>query len=1189
MRNGKTKAQRRKGASFRERRATRDEKRTTSDDKLRRNILRRATLVALFAFALCLSTFDFPSVAQKESEYSPAQSASFHRWGAVTIFHGLPSDRVRAIAQDAEGLMWFGTDAGLARYDGRRTQTVSVEGLISRRILALRFDAEGALWIGTDAGAFLRTPEGEFKQIEGTKGKTVSAIITPARSRAIIATSDGLVLECRKRDDETYAVAAITERIAPTSSGAAGASVSQAATGSRQPLELTSLASVDDTIFVGTRGRGLLAFKRGEAAKEIVSRPRAFFIEAVERDAEGRLHVGVQTSGAESGLFKVEGEAKAERDASGESLSSPFRAAKVAGEATGTITALRFDRRGDLYAGTDGRGVFRLREGERVERFTFASTAGALRSDHILSIFIDREGVAWFGTDRGVCRYDPHGLRVENISEEASEANFVRAVQRTSTGRLLAGTSRGLYVRDASASSWSYVEALGRRTVYAIAEDARGRILVGTSAGLYASLPLNRSKPSDAIRFLPEEVEREAPEANAPKEDARAEDASLAQESAQATPTPSGEQEKSSSERPAEAARTAKPIVTGSVRAVATLNGSVYVAVYGRGVERLDEDMRRASLWPKAEEDARWREVVSLYAEEGAGRIWIGTNSAGLFIMDEEGVRSDAAYDALNESTVWGVRVGGEGVVWLATSRGLYAHRPGHALMEILPQTDARSVAVSADSSPVPHAWCATAGGGLVNVLLDEQFGPVTARIDAEQGLPSQNAFAVAALDAEDDGGHQTLLVGTARGLALYEPGSAPPVLRPSQLVASRPLPLEELQEGRAVRLEYPQNGLVFEVAASASRTFPEQFQYAFMLQDASGKAIKRKLSHDAQFQVENLKPGNYRITARAFSNDLAPSPAFAFEFVVTKAPFPWTTAALSTLLALALVALVWGYAQHSKIVRAGAELVEANRQLAAARLQLANEAESERRRIARDLHDQTLADLRRLLLLADEMQTDAAASLNNGNGAPLATSDFARAASIATTSAANASTSALDPSVLRAEIESISQEIRRICEDLSPSVLENVGFAAALEWAVAERVAHMPPDCKFAYEFQCPEDLEERLHFPAGVQMQIYRIVQEAVSNVCRHAEAARVRLAVEISERDEFLLTLEDNGRGFDTDKKKTPGGRGLASIRARASMIDAQVRWQPLSAEEGGGTRFTLRKPRAHADIHATPSNV
>src|SRR5207249_4723315 len=104
---------------------------------------------------------------------------------------------------------------------------------------------------------------------------------------------------------------------------------------------------------------------------------------------------------------------------------------------------------------------------------------------------------------------------------------------------------------------------------------------------------------------------------------------------------------------------------------------------------------------------------------------------------------------------------------------------------------------------------------------------------------------------------------------------------------------------------------------------------------------------------------------------------------------------------------------------------------------QLASETENERRRIARDLHDQTLSDLRRLLMLTHQIP----ANKIDSHGVP-------------------------DAKFIRTEIESISTEIRRICEDLSPSVLTNVGLTAALEWALTDAVTHLPPERKFEYEF---------------------------------------------------------------------------------------------------------------------------
>jgi signal transduction histidine kinase len=166
---------------------------------------------------------------------------------------------------------------------------------------------------------------------------------------------------------------------------------------------------------------------------------------------------------------------------------------------------------------------------------------------------------------------------------------------------------------------------------------------------------------------------------------------------------------------------------------------------------------------------------------------------------------------------------------------------------------------------------------------------------------------------------------------------------------------------------------------------------------------------------------------------------------------------------------------------------------------------------------------------------------------------------------------------MLRTEIESISQEVRRICEDLSPSVLQNVGFAAALEFALSHAVQDAPAEKRFQYEFLCDESLEEQSRLPANVQMQIYRIVQEAVSNIWRHAGASQVKMVVHSSPDGDFVLTIEDNGRFFDPDDERKSAGRGLANMRARASLIDAEISW---SRNEGSGTMFSLRLETAGA---------
>jgi signal transduction histidine kinase len=541
-------------------------------------------------------------------------------------------------------------------------------------------------------------------------------------------------------------------------------------------------------------------------------------------------------------------------------------------------------------------------------------------------------------------------------------------------------------------------------------------------------------------------------------------------------------------------------------------------------------DGGRSSLgWPNASASAR--EVLSLLAD-GEDRLLIGTNRDGVFASDGKTIRDEPAFANLKGPAVRSMARTPDGSLWFGTASGIFLCKDG-ACNLVVPNIDAR-VLLAIQSENTNEIWCGTRGNGLLRVLLDPVVGPIVSELDSEQGLPSQNVFAVTPQRKAD--GSEVLLIGTNRGVARYEPGKLQPALSVTRILSKRVHAPAELQAG--LNLEYPQNSLLLDVTAISSRTFPEQFQYAFTLTDGKGQSIKQKLSRESQFTMEGLKPGTYTVTARAFTKDLTSSEPLSFSFTVAKAPFPWTSTALAILLALALLALLWAILERRRIVATSAALVDANRELADARLNLANEAERERRRIARDLHDQTLADLRHLALLTDQIKT-------NGESNPNV--------------------------ALRSEIEVISQEVRRICEDLSPSVLQNVGFAAALEFALSHAVQDAPPEKRFVYEFHCDDVIEERSDLAPSVQMQIYRIVQEAVNNIWRHAEATEVKMFVAISDEGAFSLTIEDNGKPFQSQHTNSEG-RGLANMRARAGLIDARISWEP---REGGGTVFTLKR--------------
>ncbi|HXI24758.1 MAG TPA: two-component regulator propeller domain-containing protein, partial [Pyrinomonadaceae bacterium] len=673
------------------------------------------TLFLLFAFCLLPTAFSRNQVSQPTPSPSPSPAPSpspsptpppnLHQWGAVTSFHGLPSDRTHAIAQTEFGVTWFATDGGLARYDGRRTNAINDEALPAGRVLALKVDDSGALWIGTDNGA-ARLGNGKFDLIKETSGKVITAIITPERDRAIMASESGQIFDCRvqpqtseqrqsgegeqpQQSRERFEARQGTPNISFVVKTIPDQPLQSADKDHPGLLKLTSLAMIGNKLYAGTLSRGVVEIDNGEA-KEIVSKPRSFFINAIDTDAKDRLWVGARGGKDESAIFDQT------------DLLKPSKASV----ATGPVVAIARGADDDVWVGTDGHGAFHLRDGKTIEHFTFEGTGGALRSDHIYGIFVDPQEVIWFATDKGVCRYDPHAMRTENVSGD-SIANYVRALWRTSKGQVLAGTNSGLFDYDAEAKSWRAIAELGRRIIYAINEDTGGRVLIATSAGLFAS-----ASATD-LRFT---------KFNSPSN------------------LPQGD----------------------SVRAIANINGATYLGTYGYGVEKL-AGAQRQLVWPETAADNQLREITCL-GKDASDRLVIGTASAGIFFFDGKQTATEPALEKLKGDAIWAAMIE-DGVLWFASAKGLYSFRNGE-LKEVAAGVNARALSLSGGKAR-GQLWCATNGNGLLRVARDDQFGAISSRLDIEQGLPSQRVFAV--ISDRDAAGRESVIIGTNRGIVRYD------------------------------------------------------------------------------------------------------------------------------------------------------------------------------------------------------------------------------------------------------------------------------------------------------------------------------------------------------------------------------------------------------------------------------------
>ena len=203
-------------------------------------------------------------------------------------------------------------------------------------------------------------------------------------------------------------------------------------------------------------------------------------------------------------------------------------------------------------------------------------------------------------------------------------------------------------------------------------------------------------------------------------------------------------------------------------------------------------------------------------------------------------------------------------------------------------------------------------------------------------------------------------------------------------------------------------------------------------------------------------------------------------------------------------------------------------------------EQEAERQRIARELHDSLGQSLTLLQLGLDGL---------------------ARAAPEAARQAAG----------LKRIADGLAREINRLAWEIRPTALDDLGLSTAIRHLIdtwGER-SHLTFDVHLMLEGQ---------RLPAVVETTLYRVLQEALTNVARHAEAARVGIILEASDQEARLI-IEDDGRGFSWEANKAgeggaqSGRLGLLGMRERLSLVGGTLE---VETSPGRGTTLFTRVP-------------
>lgn len=209
---------------------------------------------------------------------------------------------------------------------------------------------------------------------------------------------------------------------------------------------------------------------------------------------------------------------------------------------------------------------------------------------------------------------------------------------------------------------------------------------------------------------------------------------------------------------------------------------------------------------------------------------------------------------------------------------------------------------------------------------------------------------------------------------------------------------------------------------------------------------------------------------------------------------------------------------------------------------QVTTAQEEERKRIARELHDDTTQELVALSRRLDKLIT------------------------------ASQRLSKRDSTLLeeaQQDVDKILEGIRRFSRDLRPSILDDLGLLPALEWLASELASQFDVAIATAVV-----GVERR--FSPEAELVMFRIAQEALRNTCRHAQASRAWVTVEYSDGKTVLL-ISDNGKGFELPENLSDlaslGKLGLAGMEERARLLGGTM---TLHSEPGKGTTVTVEVP-------------
>jgi ligand-binding sensor domain-containing protein/DNA-binding CsgD family transcriptional regulator len=791
---------------------------------------------------------------------------------------GLSHNSVECIVQDQTGFMWFGTRNGLCRYDGYQIKvfrkTASENSISGNRILSLAEDKNGFLWVGTYQNGLNKfDPKNDSFKHYGEKehiGNQVYVIKVLKNGTVCVGSSNGLALYNDSLDRFKYFVPTKTKY-----------SINSF-------LVSDILETRNGEIYIATWNNDIQRFD--PATKRFYSipyhhlEPVTNYRKHIIEDPKGNLWIAAQHHGLvrynlktkQSTVYKKEDNALNTDVLTGKMIVSPS---------------------GNIWLATDmgGINVYHPKTG----KFSYITHRKgkklSLPSNHIYSLFVDRENRIWAGSfDKGVAYYDPLMNKFTNpflpqtvYSTFASKS--VISLLQDKKGTIWAGTDgHGLYAIDTNMQITIYhhhekkANSLSSDVITCLGEDFNGDILVGTyMGGLNVIHPQNglirhyEPKPNDKLSIHSENV---------------------------------------------------WSILTGS-------DNKIWLGLLGNGADifyPLSGNFINIGPFSNQLIKIGHPNVMALM-EDADGDIWFGTEGAGIYIYDKQAAKvirltPDAYSDVVKKGVIRDLFQDSQGKIWIATEgSGLLRYNKGTRHIRQYTENDGlpEMITLGIQEDQAGNIWVSTYNG---LALLNKKTDRFTAFFDYD-GLSSSEFNAHSFIRLHNG----SFVLGSANGIDLFDPmtlrfnQNLPKVVFtklkilnkevcPGDTINKKVILKKDISYTQQITLTPADKIFSLEFAA-LNYTHPQKCQYQYKLDGFDDQWFTVDSQHRFA-SYSNLPSGNYTLKVKASNNDGKWGDNLATLHINVLPPF-WKTfwfIGSSSLLLLGVVLLF--YLQRLKVIR---------------------------------------------------------------------------------------------------------------------------------------------------------------------------------------------------------------------------------------------------------------------------------